>query len=158
MPQQSAEVGPITAISALGHEQTSRHVPRHVRYSRQSGHSSARFARPLSARSRHGLAEGRRLMRALIMIAVATPMCSLSAPWVRIPFSPPLPYPRHCSLVTFLRVAFTAPISAPIELSKNSAHTPCGHELGNAPRNLLTPLWRGLYLVGVVLWAIEKQT
>ena len=42
-------------MSALGHEQTIASRPRHVRYSPQSGHSSARFARPLSANS--GLAE-----------------------------------------------------------------------------------------------------
>ena len=37
-----------TICRGVGHEQTSRHV----RYSPQSGHSSARFARPLSAISR----------------------------------------------------------------------------------------------------------
>ena len=38
-------------MSGLGQKQTSRHRPHHVRYSSESGHPTARFARPLSARS-----------------------------------------------------------------------------------------------------------
>ena len=42
-------------MSVLGHEQTSRQSPPHVRYFPESGYPPARFARPLSAINRHSL-------------------------------------------------------------------------------------------------------